>query len=272
MRIETSEIDKKGFLATPSHSSNRRSICKAEGPERTVVLLQSSYIPWRGYFHLVNKADIFVFHDDLQYTHSDWRNRNKIKTASGWSWLTIPAGRNEKRLISEVEVDDLSWKGKHRRAIEQNYCKAPHFEGYAHVLDYLYANDITNLAMFNQRAIRFIATLLGISTTFLDSRTLNAKGQKTDRIVDIMLKLGATKYLSGPSARSYIEPGQFEAAGIQLEYITYRYPEYSQLYPPYCPQMSILDLLFMTGPEAPAYIWGTEATTPPPNTESSRSL
>jgi len=115
----------------------------------TAAILQSNYIPWRGYFHLVHDADIFVFYDDVQYTHDDWRNRNRIKTPHGSKWLTIPAGRDKRRLICDVEITDQTWKKKHRKSIEQNYRHAPFFENYARALDCLYDTTITNLSLYN---------------------------------------------------------------------------------------------------------------------------
>ena len=204
---------------------------------------------------MIQEADVFVFIDDVQFTYRDWRNRNRIKTANGLKWLTIPAGSNTKRLIYEVEVPDSSWKAKHKRIITQYYRKAPFFDEYAFVLDKIYDNKITNLSLFNQQATHTLSSLLGLSTPFLDSRTLKPEGTKDDRIIDIVKKVGGTRYLSGPSAKDYISPGKFEAAGIELDYKSYDYPEYPQLYPPFHSKVSILDLLLMVGPKAPKYIW-----------------
>ena len=130
----------------------------------------------------------FVFHDDLQYTHSDWRNRNKIITAAGATWITIPVGRSEKRLICEVEVKDQKWKAKHKQLIEHNYRRAPFFEACKPLLTFLYDNDITSLSDFNQHAIKHIAHLLGITTEFTDSRLLAVDGKKTERLIKILHK------------------------------------------------------------------------------------
>lgn len=223
---------------------------------RTVVL-QSNYIPWRGYFHLMREADTFVFHDDLQYTHSDWRNRNKIITPSGTQWLSIPAGRDEKRMICDVEVPDQSWKSRHLRALESNYRKAPHFEHCSALLPFLYDNEITNLSDFNQRAIRRLADLLGISPVFYDSRELGASGQKSERLIQLLKKIKATHYLSGPAGAQYLDDALFREANIKLEYFEYpAYPDYPQLFGQREYNVSVLDLLFNVGPEAPAYIWG----------------
>ncbi len=223
---------------------------------RRVVILQSAYIPWKGYFHLARCADLFIFHDDLQYTYQDWRTRNQIITPAGPTWLTIPAGKNIDRLICEVEVEDQGWKKKHRRQLSQYYGKAPFFRHYQDLLDFLYDNDVTNLAEFNQRAIRHLASMLGIETEFSDSRAYKPSGSKTERLIDILTKAKATQYISGPAAKAYIDPALFDQAGIELTYFEYpAYREYPQIYQPFCHEVSILDLMFHVGTDAPRYIW-----------------
>lgn len=225
------------------------------------VILQPSYIPWRGYFDLIHRADVFVFYDDVQYDKHGWRNRNRIKTAQGTRWLTIPVrsrGATDGVRIRDVPTnDDEPWPRKHLATLRQSYASAPHLADYLPWLERVYAAPPPLLADFTIATTIDLAAMLGItSTKFLRSSELGIGGGKTERLVNIVRHVGATEYLSGPSARDYIEPEKFEDAGIALEYIEYRYPEYPQLHPPYDAQVSILDLLFMTGSEAPNYIWG----------------
>lgn len=228
------------------------------------VILQPSYIPWRGVFEQIFKADVFVFYDDVQYDKHGWRNRNRIKTHQGGQWLTIPVHSKgvviESIPIYQVEIAwEQPWAERHWRAIQQAYSKAPYFKEYAPWLEEVYQRRPNRLADFTIPLTVEIACRLGIRhTRFLRSSELNASGQKTDRLIQILTGLGATHYISGPSARSYIEEDKFRAAGIQLEYMEYNYPDYPQLYPPFDPQISILDLLFMTGPHAPDYIFKNE--------------
>lgn len=225
----------------------------------TAVILQSNYIPWKGYFDLIHDADVFVFYDNVQYTKNDWRNRNKVKTPHGLTWLTIPTGTDLSLLICEVTISDNTWQKKHWKTIEQNYSKSPYFELYRPMFEALYLQrNWSNLSDLNQTFIRTIATeLLGIKTEFRDAREFNAQGHKQDRLLDILGKLGASRYISGPAAKDYIEPARFEAAGIELVWKDYSgYPEYPQRYPPFEHGVSILDLLFNVGPHAPWYIWG----------------
>jgi hypothetical protein len=224
------------------------------------VILQPSYIPWRGYFDLVFQADVFVFYDDVQYDKHGWRNRNRVKTHQGPVWLSIPVFNkgavSQHMLINQVEINNKQpWNSKHWRTLQQAYSKAPYFNRYADLLEGFYNDPPPMLADFNIEFSIALAGELGIHhTRFIRSSELRVEGQKTDRLIAILKKLGADHYISGPSARDYIEPEKFDRAGIQLTYMQYNYPEYPQLYPPYDAQLSILDLLFMTGPEAMSYI------------------
>jgi hypothetical protein len=223
------------------------------------VILQPSYIPWRGYFDLIRRADVFVFYDDVQYDKHGWRNRNRIKTPEGPKWLTIPARAHgavgSGTPILAIETADAVWPRKHLDALTRSYSRAPHFERYRGWLEKTYQSPPRLLADFTIATTIELAAMLGItSTLFLRSSELNISGRKTDRLIAILRKLGATHYLSGPSARDYLEADRFAEAGIELEWMTYDYPEYPQLYPPFDPHVSVLDLLFMTGEEAGGYL------------------
>ncbi len=229
----------------------------------TCVILQPSYIPWRGYFHQVYKADIFVFYDDVQYDKHGWRNRNRIKTQNGSRWLTIPVlhkgALSEHLLIKDMLIDDSKdWRKKHWATIQQAYAKAPCFSQYESLVKGFYQHEPELLADFTIELTIALATALGIhNTRFLRSSSLSISGTKTDRLVSILQTLGADHYISGPAAKEYLEEEKLSYQGISLEYMTYDYPEYPQLYSPFDSKVSILDLLFMTGPQAPRFIWGT---------------
>ncbi len=223
------------------------------------VILQPSYIPWRGYFDQIRRADLFVFYDDVQYDKRGWRNRNQIKTAHGKQWLTIPVnsrGAQTGRIpIHKISIVwDQPWNTDHLQSLRHSYGKAPYFGRYFPLLEEFYNRHDEWLADFTIALTIRLAQELGIrQTRFLRSSGLEATGQKTDRLISILRQVGATHYLSGPSAKDYIEPEKFAKAGVTLEYMQYDYPEYPQFYPPYDPSVSILDLMFMTGPEALKY-------------------
>jgi WbqC-like protein family len=225
---------------------------------KRVAIVQSCYIPWKGYFDLIKLVDEFILYDDRQYTRRDWRNRNRIKTPQGTQWLTIPVkvkGRYKQR-IDETLIDDPGWADRHWMTLEHNYSAAPHFDDYAESLASLYARtDERRLSPVNRAFIGAICGFLEIETALSWSTEYEAKGTKTDRLVSLCVAAGATAYLSGPSAREYMDESLFDAAGIELEYMDYSgYPEYPQLHPPFEHEVTILDLLFNTGPEAPSFM------------------
>lgn len=225
-----------------------------------VVILQPSYIPWRGVFDQIRRADLFIFYDDVQYDKHGWRNRNQIKTAQGKQWLTIPVhsgGATGGLLIRDVKIDGSKpWAKNHWKALTFSYAKAPHFRRYASLLEPFYQRSASHLADFTIDLTIALAREIGISQTrFMRSSDLpGINGEKTDRLIQILQQVGATHYISGPSAREYIETEKFTGAGITLEYMHYAYPEYPQLYPPYDPYVTILDLLFMAGEDTLSYI------------------
>jgi len=227
-----------------------------------VVILQPSYIPWRGYFDQIGKADVFVFYDDVQYDQHGWRNRNQIKTSQGKQWLTIPVhshGDRQGDPINQVRIDwDRPWAKSHWKAITYAYGRTPFFRQYAQFVESFYQRRDDFLADFTIDFTVALARALGIEhTRFMRSSELSVAGQKTDRLIAILTQLGADHYISGPSARDYLEEDCFKAVGIGLEYMVYNYREYPQLYPPFDPHVSILDLLFMTGLEAAHYIFAS---------------
>ena len=226
--------------------------------QNRVAILQSSYIPWKGFFDIIHDVDTFVFYDDVQYTRQDWRSRNRVISNGSPVWLSIPAGSDIKRLINEVKLPDSSWQQKHWTTIRHAYGKSPHFNDYAARIEEVYLGRAwESLSEFNQHMTRVIAEILGINVKFIDSTALNAQGVKTERLIDVCTKVGATYYLSGPAARAYIEPEMFERAGIELAYKDYSgYPEYPQASETFEHAVSVLDLLFNTGPAAPDFIWG----------------
>jgi hypothetical protein len=226
------------------------------------VILQPSYIPWRGFFHQIQKADVFIFYDDVQYDTNGWRNRNRIKTPNGPKWLTIPvihSGCHSGHVgINEIRTKvETGWNRSHWLTLKQFYGKAPFFRQYGPALEEHFLPASEMLAEFTVPLTIHIARELGISRTrFMRSSEMQAQGQKTDRLVGLLKEVGASHYISGPAARDYLEEDKLAEAGITLEYMTYDYPEYEQLHPPYEPQVTVLDLLFMKGPEAGSFIWG----------------
>lgn len=224
-----------------------------------VAVLQSNYLPWKGYFDIINQVDVFVFYDDVQYTKNDWRNRNRIQTPQGVQWLTVPAGSCLDRRIDEVELADSRWQKKHWRTIEQNYRHAPYFDDYCEYFKQVYLGRTwLSLSELNQALILEIATkFLGVTTQFRNSHEFQLSGRKGDRLLELLQRIPTGTYVSGPSARGYLEIADFRAAGVEVEFLSYAdYPEYRQQFTPFEHAVSIIDLLFNCGPDAHEFIWG----------------
>jgi len=224
---------------------------------KRVAILQSNYIPWKGYFDLISRVDLFVFHDDLQYTKQDWRNRNRIKGPGGTRWLTVPCGADESRRICDVELSEPGWQAAHWRRIVASYRRAPFFANFAPELEGFYlGRQWRTLSELNQFLITHIAReWLQLGAEFRDSREFDLTERKAERVLQLLGRTGATHYLSGPAAKAYLDEASFARAGTALEWMTYGpYLEYPQLYPPFEHEVTVLDLLFHTGPDARRYI------------------
>jgi hypothetical protein len=227
---------------------------------KKVAVIQSNYIPWKGYFDIIHDVDLFVFYDDVQFTKNDWRNRNKYKTQHGTKWISIPVGQDLNRLVCEVKLEDLTWQQQHYKMLTQTYAKAKYIKEFLPFLDEVYlSKKWDNLSELNQFLIREISKrfLKLDHVQFEDSRKYNLSGTKLDRLMGLLKKNGAEMYVTGPAAEDYITPELFHTENIQLVYKKYDdYPEYEQIYPPFDHFVTIFDLLFHCGSDAPKYIWG----------------
>lgn len=226
---------------------------------KKIAIIQSNYIPWKGYFDIINMVDEFFILDDVQYTKRDFRNRNLIKTPKGVKWITIPVKVKNRyfQKINETLIADNSWAEKHWSKIKQNYSKATYFNEYRKLFKSKYENaNSKNLSLINLRFIKFINSILDIKTkiSFPNQSTLNVK-DKNLRLIEICKKSNANIYLSGPSARSYIDIDIFKHNKINVEWMSYTdYTKYNQLFPPFNHFVSILDLIFNQGSEAKRYM------------------
>jgi len=228
------------------------------------AVIQSNYIPWRGYFDMLRSADEVILLDSVQFTRRDWRNRNQIKTPQGTAWLTVPVevkGRFA-QAIDETQIADKSWAESHLRTIGVNYARAAHYAATAGWYSDLLRSAATEplLTSVNERLLRGLFARLGITvpllrcTNVLDKAAMAAM-DPTQRLVELAKARGATRYITGPAASSYLDLGQFAAAGIEVDWMAYDgYPDYPQLWGPFTPRVSIVDLLFNTGADAPKYL------------------
>ena len=225
---------------------------------KKIAILQSNYVPWKGYFDLIRSVDEFILYDEVQYTKNDWRNRNRIKTQTGEQWLTIPVRQDRLgQTISETRVVDSRWAARHWKTIANNYTRARHFEVYAAMVEAWYseAGVYELLPDINAFFIREICATLGITTHITSSRVYELEGDRVERLVGICQQAGADVYLSGPAASDYLDETLFTNAGVRVEWMHYDgYPEYTQLFPPFAHGVTILDLLFNVGPEHAAFM------------------
>ncbi|MGM3275645.1 WbqC family protein [Ralstonia sp. 24A2] len=225
---------------------------------KKIAILQSNYVPWKGYFDLIRTVDEFILYDEVQYTKNDWRNRNRIKTQSGVKWLSIPVRQERlEQKISETRVVDSRWAALHWKSIAGNYARAPYFGQYAAMVEAWYgeAAACELLSDINALFIRAICTTLGITTRITSSRDYDLSGDRVERLVSICKQADADVYLSGPAARGYLDETRFTEVGMRVEWMSYDgYPEYPQLFPPFEHGVTILDLLFNVGPEHAAFM------------------
>ncbi len=224
---------------------------------KKIAILQSNYIPWKGYFDLINIVDEFIFYDEVQYTKNDWRNRNKIKTSQGIQWLTIPVRQESlEQKIKDTKISDKKWNIKHWRTLSQNYSKSKYFKDYKDIFEEMYLNcDEEYLSQINYKFITTINEILGIRTKLRWSCEFELIDGQTEKLLGICKQCEANSYLSGPSAKDYFDEELAKKENIQVEWMNYRgYQEYNQLFPLFEHGVSILDLIFNEGPHATKFM------------------
>ena len=221
---------------------------------KKIAILQSNYIPWKGYFDLIASVDEFILFDDMQYTRRDWRNRNKIKTPNGAQWLTVPVKTkgNYHKKIRDIEIETTNWQEQHWKNLVQNYQKARCFDEIASWIKPLYRDaNYEGLSVLNRAFIEAICEYLGITTTISNSWDYHLVDGKTERLASLCEQAGGTEYVSGPSARDYIITDVFSTKDIQVTWFEYSgYSEYQQLHGDFIHEVTILDLLFNHGKES----------------------
>lgn len=225
---------------------------------KKIAILQSNYIPWKGYFDLIAAVDEFVIFDDMQYTKRDWRNRNKIKTDQGLRWLTVPVEVKGKfhQKIKDTQICETDWAKKHWSTLVHHYSKVKHFDAVAAWLKPLYLNNhYTTISELNIVFMKKICEVLGIDIIFKNSWDYDLAPGKTEKLLNICLQAGADEYFSGPSAKGYLDEDLFRRNGIKVTWFNYDvYLEYPQLWGDFVHEVTVLDLLFNCGNEAGQYM------------------
>lgn len=229
-----------------------------EGATRTVAVMQPTYLPWMGYFDLIDQVDLFVLYDDVDFSKQSWQQRNRIKTSSGVQWLTVPVlwkGKSGQK-IQDVQINPRSNDlAKHVKTIEQAYSKAPFQKAYIGELSALLSGSHSFLADLNTALIRWFCEKLGIRTPLVKSSELNLEGERVERLIHLCRAVQATRYLSTPGSKVYIDENNlFEPNRIELVYHRFAHPVYRQLHGEFVPYLSALDVLLNEGDKSLAII------------------
>ncbi len=217
---------------------------------KKIAILQSNYIPWKGYFDIIGMVDEFVIYDEVQYTKNDWRNRNRIKTPAGLQWITIPVyQKNLAQKISDTKISNCKWGVKNWNSLKANYSRASYFKSYSPIFEEFYLTFKSPfLSDINVALIELICNTIEIKTVIRNSADYDLKGDPTEKLISLCKQLNASHYLSGPAARNYLREELFEEEGIEINWADYGgYPEYSQLFPPFEHRVSIIDLILNAG-------------------------
>ncbi len=225
---------------------------------KKVAVVQSNYIPWKGYFDMIAAVDEFILYDDMQYTRRDWRNRNQIKTPQGLQWLTVPVLVKGKyyQKIRETKIDGTEWPHAHWKSLELNYRRSPYFDEVAAWLRPLYfSENYSHLSQLNRNFIEAICNYLGVQTKITNSWDYSLGEGKTERLANLCLQAGATEYIAGPSSKAYVDEKIFSGLGIKLTWFEYDdYPEYPQLWGNFTHGLTVLDVLFNCGKNSPRFM------------------
>ena len=218
---------------------------------KSVAIVQSNYLPWKGYFDMINAVDEFIIYDEMQFTRRDWRNRNKIKTPQGLIWITVPVKTKGKfhQSIRDTEIEGSDWAAQHWTTIVANYRRAKHFGELERLLYPLLQASHSHISVLNRALLEAIIDYLGIDTKITNCWDYGIVDGKSERLLDLCLKAGATRYVSGPAASDYLDQALFERAGVEVSWFDYRgFPEYPQLWGPFEHALSIVDVIANCGP------------------------
>ena len=214
-----------------------------------VAVHQPHYLPWLGYFDKMDRADVFVVLDTVQFEKNGWQNRNKIKTARGWQWLTVPVVHRFGQRLDEVSIaHQPEWRKKHWTALRTNYGKAPYFGSHSSFFADVYQRQWERLVDLNLYLISYLTEALGIQAKIEQASTMNLSEQPSQRLVDICQALGAEAYMAGIGGKRYMDLSRFEQVGVRVGFQAFEHPVYRQLFGGFEPNMAVVDLLFNHGP------------------------
>ena len=226
---------------------------KNKGTIKLIVAVhQPQYLPWIGYFDKMRRADVFCYLNDVQYKKNEWQNRNRIKTAQDWQWLTVPVRYRFPEKINEVQINNTTnWSKKHLQALITNYSRAPYFKAYISIFEDIFSKEWEFISELNIHLIERLRNALQLQekTTVISSE-FTLREEPTDRLIDICKALGADTYLAGQGGAGYMDVARFEKNGLKVIVQDFKHPVYPQLFKDFQSHLSIVDLLFNCGPES----------------------
>jgi hypothetical protein len=215
-----------------------------------VAIHQPQFLPWLGYLDKLDRVDVFILLDTVQFKKNEWQNRNRIRTAQGWQYLTVPILHEFPQRLDRVRINNQTdWRRKHLQALDIHYGKAPFYDRHAKAFRDLYACDWELVATLNAATVGVLAEAFGITTRIVKASQFEAREEQSARLLDLCKAVGGDRYLAGGGGRDYMDVAQFEAAGIAVEFQDFAHPEYGQVYQPFIAGMSAVDLLFNYGRE-----------------------
>lgn len=226
-----------------------------------IAISQSNYLPWKGYFDLIQSVDEFVFFDEVQFTRRDWRNRNVIRNLNKKNWITVPVKNkgNYKEIISNIEVYNNNWKNSHLDLIKQCYSKSEHFEEIYNFFSGCYSNiDTDKLSEINKSIIIKICNFLNFNTPFVDSKNIDKTKNKisaSERLLEICISRKANIYVSGSAAKNYLDEKLFNKNGVEVNWFDYGNSKvYKQPFKDFYENLSIVDCLMNCGKDKDKFL------------------
>jgi hypothetical protein len=224
-----------------------------------ITIHQPQYLPWLGYIDKIDKADIFVILDNVQFKKNEWQNRNMVKTSLGWQWVTVPVLYKYLEKIVEVRIKNgTNWQRKHLQSLITNYSNSPYFHKHIDFFEEVYGKNWESLANLNLTIIKYLIRAFGIQTKLIMASNLPLRDEPTERLIDICKTQNSRRYLSGKDGAKYMDLQKFDAEGIEIVYQEFKHPVYNQLYGEFLPNMSAVDLLFNCGDSALEILRGKE--------------
>ena len=213
-----------------------------------ITIHQPQYLPWLGYLDKIDKADVFVILDNVQFKKNEWQNRNRIKTAQGCQWITVPVLYQLPEKINEVRINNkVNWSRKHLQALITNYSKSTYFDNYKSFFADIFSHSWDRLVDINIEIIKFLISALELKTKLVTASDLKLREEPTERLIDICKTLNGNKYLTGKDGNKYMNLELFDKEGIEVIFQDFKHPVYNQLFGDFEPYLSAIDLLFNCG-------------------------